>query len=153
MEQSNLQSLIYETDQAIQAGQAAHAQAQQALSTLRSAKGWGVYDLIGGGLLSGLIKHSRMDKAEQEIAQLRRALDRFNRELHDVRVRCDATTELSAFWRIADLAWDGLIRAWTVLSKISTAKARVEQTDAQLMQALDQLQQTRRRVLERMNRA
>lgn len=69
MEQSNLQSLIYETDQAIQAGQAAHVQAQQALSTLRSAKGWGVYDLLGGGLLSGLIKHSRMDKAEQEIAQ------------------------------------------------------------------------------------
>lgn len=91
MEQSNLQSLIYETDQAIQAGQAAHVQAQQALSTLRSAKGWGVYDLLGGGLLSGLIKHSRMDKAEQEIAQLRRALDRFNRELRDVRVRCDAS--------------------------------------------------------------
>lgn len=66
MEQSNLQSLIYETDQAIQAGQAAHVQAQQALSTLRSAKGWGVYDLLGGGLLSGLIKHSRMDKAERK---------------------------------------------------------------------------------------
>ena len=73
--------------------------------------------------------------------------------LKDVRVQCSASAELSAFWRIADLAWDGLISDWTVLSKISTAKARVEQTDAQLMQALDQLQQTRRRVLERMNRA
>ena len=130
MEQSNLQSLIYETDQAIQAGQAAHVQAQQALSTLRSAKGWGVYDLLGGGLLSGLIKHSRMDKAEQEIAQLRRALDRFNRELRDVRVRCDATTELSAFWRVTDIVWDNLFSDWTALSQISEAKEQVERTDA-----------------------
>lgn len=142
MEQSNLQSLIYETDQAIQAGQAAHAQAQQALSTLRSAKGWGVYDLIGG-LLSGLIKHSRMDKAEQEIAQLRRALDRFNRELHDVRVRCDATTELSAFWRVTDIVWDNLFSDWTALSQISEAKEQVERTDARILDILRQLQSVR----------
>lgn len=143
MEQSNLQSLIYETDQAIQAGQAAHAQAQHALSTLRSAKGWGVYDLLGGGLLSGLIKHSRMDKAEQEIAQLRRALDRFNRELHDVRVRCDATTELSAFWRVTDIVWDNFFSDWTALSQISEAKEQVERTDARILDILRQLQSVR----------
>ena len=141
MEQSNLQSLIYETDQAIQAGQAAHVQAQQALSTLRSAKGWGVYDLLGGGLLSGL--HSRMDKAEQEIAQLRRALDRFNRELRDVRVRCDATTELSAFWRVTDIVWDNLFSDWTALSQISEAKEQVERTDARILDILRQLQSVR----------
>lgn len=141
MEQSNLQSLIYETDQAIQAGQAAHAQAQQALSTLRSAKGWGVYDLLGGGLLSGLIKHSRMDKAEQEIAQLRRALDRFNRELHDV--RCDATTELSAFWRVTDIVWDNFFSDWTALNQISEAKEQVERTDARILDILRQLQSVR----------
>ena len=135
MEQSNLQSLIYETDQAIQAGQAAHVQAQQALSTLRSAKGWGVYDLLGGGLLSGLIKHSRMDKAEQEIAQLR--------ELHDVRVRCDATTELSAFWRVTDIVWDNLFSDWTALSQISEAKEQVERTDARILDILRQLQSVR----------
>ena len=132
MEQSNLQSLIYETDQAIQAGQAAHAQAQQALSTLRSAKGWGVYDLLGGGLLSGLIKHSRMDKAEQEIAQLRRALDRFNRELRDVRVRC-----------VTDIVWDNLFSDWTALSQISEAKEQVERTDARILDILRQLQSVR----------
>jgi hypothetical protein len=150
---SNDASLLRETEEAIRAGQEAHSQAQNVLDTLRSAKGWGVYDLLGGGMLSGLIKHSRMDKAQQQMEDFRRALERFNRELKDVRVQCSASAELSAFWRIADLAWDGLISDWTVLSKISTAKARVEQTDAQLMQALDQLQQTRRRVLERMNRA
>lgn len=146
-------SLLRETEEAIHAGQEAHRLAQQVLDTLRSARGWGVYDLLGGGMISGLIKHSRMDKAQRQLEDFRRALERFNRELKDVRVQCSASAELSDFWRVADLMWDGLISDWTVLSKISDARARVEQTDAQLMQALDQLQQTRRRVLERMNRA
>ena len=150
---SDYASLLRETEEAIGAGQEAHRQAQQVLDSLRSARGWGIYDLLGGGMISGLIKHSRMDRAQQQLESLRQALERFNRELKDMQVQCSASAELSAFWRIADLAWDGLISDWTVLSKISTAKARVEQTDAQLMQALDQLQQTRRRVLERMNRA
>ena len=140
---SNDASLLRETEEAIQAGQEAHRQAQQVLDTLRSAKGWGVYDLLGGGLLSGLIKHSRMDKAEQEIAQLRRALDRFNRELRDVRVRCDATTELSAFWRVTDIVWDNLFSDWTALSQISEAKEQVERTDARILDILRQLQSVR----------
>ena len=143
MEQSNLQSLIYETDQAIQAGQAAHVQAQQALSTLRSAKGWGVYDLLGGGLLSGLIKHSRMDKAEQEIAQLAVKAIQRAAKLRDVRVRCDATTELSAFWRVTDIVWDNLFSDWTALSQISEAKEQVERTDARILDILRQLQSVR----------
>ena len=109
--------------------------------------------LLGGGMLSGLMKHSRMDRAQQQLAELGRALERFNRELKDVRVQCSASAELSGFWRVADLVWDGFISDWTVLSKISDAKERVERTDEQLMQALDQLQQTRRRVLEQINQA
>lgn len=150
---SNEASLLRETEEALRAGQEAHRQAQQVLDTLRRAKGWGVYDLLGGGMISGLIKHSRMDKAQRQLEDFRRALERFSRELKDVSVRCSASAELSAFWRIADLAWDGLISDWTVLSRISDAKAQVEQTDTQLLQVLDRLQQTRRRVLEQMNQA
>lgn len=39
MEQENLQSLLREPDQAIAAGETAHRQARQVLSTLRSAAG------------------------------------------------------------------------------------------------------------------
>ncbi len=31
-------------------------------------QGWGVYDLLGGGMLSGLMKHSRMDRVQQQLA-------------------------------------------------------------------------------------
>ena len=145
---SDYASLLRETEEAIGAGQEAHRQAQQVLDSLRSARGWGKYDLLGGGMLSGLMKHSRMDRAQQQLESLRQALERFNRELKDMQVQCSASAELSGFWRVADLAWDGLISDWTVLSKISDAKERVERTDEQLMQVMDRLQQTRRRILE-----
>ena len=134
---SDYASLLRETEEAIGAGQEAHRQAQQVLDSLRSARGWGIYDLLGGGMLSGLMKHSRMDRAQQQLADLGRALERFNRELKDVRVQCSASAELSGFWRVADLVWDGFISDWTVLSKISDAKERVERTDEQLMHAAD----------------
>lgn len=148
---SDYASLLRETEEAIGAGQEAHRQAQQVLDSLRSARGWGIYDLLGGGMLSGLMKHSRMDRAQQQLESLRQALERFNRELKDMQVQCSASAELSGFWRVADLAWDGLISDWTVLSRISDARTRVEQTDAQILQALDRLQQMRRRILEQMN--
>lgn len=150
---SDYASLLRETEEAIGAGQEAHRQAQQVLDTLRSAKGWGVYDLLGGGMISGLIKHSRMDRAQQQLESLRQALERFNRELKDMQVQCSASAELSGFWRVADLVWDGFISDWTVLSRISDARTRVEQTDAQILQALDRLQQMRRRVMEQMHQA
>ena len=150
---SDYASLLRETEEAIGAGQEAHRQAQQVLDSLRSARGWGIYDLLGGGMLSGLMKHSRMDRAQQQLESLRQALERFNRELKDMQVQCSASAELSGFWRVADLVWDGLISDWTVLSRISAARTRVEQTDAQILQALDRLQQMRRRVMEQMHQA
>ena len=41
--------------------------------------------------------------------ELRRALERFNRELKDVRVQCSASAELSAFWRAYAACVDGFL--------------------------------------------
>ena len=146
------EKLLTEINEAIEAGQDAQMRLRRIQETLRSAKGWGIYDLLGGGLISGMMKRIRMEKAQQQIEELRGSLERFNSELKDVQVQCSASAELSGFWRVADLVWDGFISDWTVLSKISDAKERVERTDEQLMQVMDRLQQTRRRILEQMNR-
>ena len=36
------------------------------LSSLESAEGWGTWDLLGGGLISDLAKHSHIDDAKVE---------------------------------------------------------------------------------------
>ena len=148
---SDYASLLRETEEAIGAGQEAHRQAQQVLDSLRSARGWGIYDLLGPVHAGVLHQPGQHPAAQQQLESLRQALERFNRELKDMQVQCSASAELSGFWRVADLVWDGFISDWTVLSKISDAKERVERTDEQLMQVMDRLQQTRRRILEQMN--
>ncbi len=40
---------------------------KKARKCIASASGWGLFDTLGGGFISGAIKHSKMGKAEREI--------------------------------------------------------------------------------------
>ena len=70
-----------EIQEAIAAGQSAHAAAEQVLSCLNSAQDWGTWDMLGGGLLTDLIKYEHLDSAQQQIGQLQSALRRFKPNL------------------------------------------------------------------------
>ncbi len=59
------EKLLTEINEAIEAGQDAQMRLRRIQETLRSAKGWGIYDLLGGGLISGMMKRIRMEKAQQ----------------------------------------------------------------------------------------
>lgn len=52
-----------ELQEAIAAGDAVLKELAQVIASLKSASNWGVWDLLGGGLLAGLVKHSRLDDA------------------------------------------------------------------------------------------
>ena len=43
---------------------------------LESAGNWGIFDMIGGGMFSSMIKHSKIDKANAEMEQARYDLER-----------------------------------------------------------------------------
>ena len=44
------------------------------ISDLDSAQGWGTWDVIGGGLLTDLMKYSRLDDAQASMERLQSAL-------------------------------------------------------------------------------
>ena len=46
---------------AVLAGEAALDSLRSAREKLESVKNWGVFDMLGGGMVSSFIKHSRMD--------------------------------------------------------------------------------------------
>ena len=143
---SDYASLLRETEEAIGAGQEAHRQAQQVLDSLRSARGWGIYDLLGGGMLSGLMKHSRMDRAQQQLESLRQALERFNRELKDMQVQCSASAELSEWLNITDLVFDDPLSDWLSLSKIKDAKSEIDRTAEEVTALLAKLEGSREKL-------
>ena len=140
------EKLLTEINEAIKAGQDAQMRLRRIQETLRSAKGWGIYDLLGGGLISGMMKRIRMEKAQQQIEELRGSLERFNRELKDVRVQCNTSAELSAWLSITDLVLDDPLSDWLSLSEIKDAKAEIDRTEKEVTALLARLESSREKL-------
>lgn len=128
-----------EIKEAISAGSCALNTANSVLDSLNSAKGWGTWDLVGGGLVSDVIKHDHLDKAQNKIQQLQRELSRFKTELADVTIQSDIQIGIEGFLRFADYFFDGLFVDWLVLDKISESKSSVESTKSQIESVLNRL--------------
>ena len=140
------EKLLTEINEAIEAGRDAQMRLHRIQETLRSAKGWGIYDLLGGGLISGMMKRIRMEKAQQQIDELRGSLERFNSELKDVQVQCSASAELSEWLNITDLVFEDPLSDWLSLSKIKDAKAEIDRTAEEVTALLAKLEGSREKL-------
>lgn len=115
-----------EIREAVQAGERALGSLQEAKKKLDSAKSWGIVDLLGGGLIASMIKHSQMDDAGRYMEDAKRDLRIFQRELQDVQVPMDLRMEIGSFLTFADFFFDGLVADYMVQKKIAEAKEQVE---------------------------
>ncbi len=140
------EKLLTEINEAMEAGRDAQMRLRRIQETLRNAKGWGIYDLLGGGLISGMMKRIRMEKAQQQIEELRGSLERFNSELKDVQVQCSASAELSEWLNITDLVFDDPLSDWLSLSKIKDAKVEIDRTAEEVTALLARLEGSREKL-------
>ena len=136
-----LESQERELREACAAGQAALTTADEILESLGSAEGWGTWDLIGGGLISDLAKHSHLDEAQASVERLQSQMRTFKTELADVTISADFQVNIDGFLRFADYVFDGIFADWAVLDRINQAQAQVESTRAQICAVLDRLRQ------------
>ena len=136
-----LESQERELREASAAGQSALATADEILESLSSAEGWGTWDLVGGGLIADLAKHSRLDEAQAAVEYLQSQLRAFRTELADVTISADFQVNIDGFLRVADYIFDGIFADWAVLDRINQAQAQVEDTRAQICAVLDRLGQ------------
>lgn len=115
-----------ERAEAIAAGKRARNSLANALKALDSARSWGIWDMLGGGLIASLAKHSKMDKASGYIEEAKRDLRAFSNELDDIHtyVNIDLTTD--DFWGFADWFWDGLWSDWVMQDRINEAREQVQ---------------------------
>jgi len=74
---------LNEIKEAISAGREVVNCLDNALNSLDSAEGWGVWDMLGGGLISNIAKHSNIDDAKCEVERTQTLLRRFKTELSD----------------------------------------------------------------------
>lgn len=114
-----------EIQEAIAAGETALRSLREAENFLNSSLNWGFVDLIGGGLFTDLMKHSKMNKASSCMERAKTNLRIFQRELRDVSAVVDFRIDIGGFLTFADFFFDGIIADYLVQSKLKDAKAQV----------------------------
>lgn len=128
-----------EVNEAIQAANQALRSLQQAKESLNSAGNWGILDMLGGGLISTFVKHSKMEDAERLVQQARSDLKRLQKELMDVDTVAEFHIETGDFLSFADYFFDGLIADWLVQSRINEAKRQVDSAIQKVEEVLRRL--------------
>lgn len=146
---ADARSVLAETAEAIDAAdQAAHA-LDRVAARLDSARQWGTFDLLGGGMFATWAKHSEIDEARREAHGAQSALDRLGRELADVgpeESRTAIVVDLDEFARFADLFLDGLIFDWMVQERITKARESVAAVSDRVRSVRGRLAKNRREI-------
>jgi len=136
---NNSKNTLKEIKEAISAGRNVISSLENAMSSLDSAGGWGVWDMLGGGLISDLAKHSHIDNAKYEAEQAQKLLRRFRSELADIRISDNIHIETGGFAKFADFFFDGLIADWFMQSKIQNSHESVSRVRSQVQSVLNKL--------------
>lgn len=114
-----------EKREAIDAGNRALRSLRDAQNNLDSAKNWGIWDMIGGGFISTMVKQSKMNEAKRNMDQARYDLENFSKELKDVNIACHLDIETGDFLSFADYFFDNFFVDWMVQDRINQASDQV----------------------------
>lgn len=138
-ELANLNSELKEITEAMAAGENVLPDLDQAIESLGSAENWGLWDMLGGGFISGMIKHSHVDDARESVNNAQKKISRFKRELADVQKESEIQIDIGELATFADFFFDGLITDWVVQSKIEDSLAQANYAKNIITQVIENL--------------
>ncbi|MDO5411706.1 MAG: hypothetical protein Q4F21_14885 [Lachnospiraceae bacterium] len=130
-----------EIDEAIVAGRSAVQALNRAESALEGARSFGLWDMFGGGFISGMMKHSKMNDAQYELENAQRELARFKKELSDVQMTGTINIRFDGLVKFVDLFCDNVLVDMMVQSKIKDMLNHLRDTRAQVEQTIRRLEQ------------
>lgn len=94
---------------------------------LRNAKGWGIFDMIGGGLISSLIKRSRIQETNALLGDVERSLAVLSKELKDVSYTSPTGASESFGAMMLDIAFDNIFTDIFVQSELNQIGRQLSQ--------------------------
>ena len=113
-------SEVYE---AIDAANEALNNLYAAKEMLSSARNWGLFDMLGGGMISTFIKRKKMANAQKLMDNAKQSLENFKDELDDV---FELNLKMDDFISFADIFFDGwLFGDWMVQGRINEAMDKI----------------------------
>lgn len=140
-QQVETNEVLVEYEEAIVAGQSARTAISKTLKHLGSAKGWSTYDtFFGGGLIATALKHDAIDTSERKMHELQSALERFSRELTDVKgVVSGLHIERGSLVQFADYFLDDIFSEWTMHGRITDSLDKVNGLDREITNLIEKM--------------
>jgi len=93
----------------------------QAERQLSSARNWGFLDVLGGGLITDLIKHSKLNNAKLSMERVNYLLQELKRVLGGISMPSDYSMNVGGFETFADFFFDSGIVDVYMTAKIMSS--------------------------------
>lgn len=129
-----------ELEEAITAGTAALRVASEVVRSLNHVEGLGLFDRLGGGFLMDMAKQEVLDDAQKNVEQLQIQLQRFNKELADVKYRANMNASVGRLLKFTDSYFENLVTVETPVERLKESARQVDETRDLLLGLLRQLQ-------------
>lgn len=123
---------------AIRAANDALAHLERAADLLDDASRWGVVDMLGGSFATTLLKHRKIDDAQDEVDAAKRALQLFVGQIDGIE-GVGLNVELGGVLQFFDLFCDNVINDLFAQRRIKDSQCRVDEAIREVRHVRDQL--------------
>ena len=122
-----MSNIAYENEifEAITAADEALEKLYEAKNSLTSARNWGIFDMVGGGLVATAIKRKKMSNAQKIMNNAKQALEKFEDEIDDIDDIIELNFDMSDFVSFADYFFDGFFSDFVVQNRINEANSKL----------------------------
>ena len=101
---------------------------------LKSARNWGVLDLLGGGVIIDAVKHYKLGSARNIMDEVSALLQRLQQVLGSMEIPVDYRMRIGGFATFADFFFDGFLADAYMTSKIFSSLDQVRRLKARLQE-------------------
>ncbi|OON98760.1 MAG: hypothetical protein ATN35_00685 [Epulopiscium sp. Nele67-Bin004] len=138
MEQ-NFKPQLEEVKQAISAGEKSLSLAHNLEDKLKSAKNWGFSDILGGGMLSGVVKHNKLEDAQIIANELQSQLKLFNSQSAGITIDENIEVSIDDLTKTIDIWWNDVFTNVSVYNKTKKYLDKVRELQTNIKHALERL--------------
>lgn len=134
---------ITQVNQALNLTNQLIAELDQAERQLSSARNWGFLDVLGGGLIVDLIKHSKLNNAKSSMDRVNYLLQELRRVLGGISMAGDYSMNVGGFETFADFFFDSGIVDVYMTAKIMSSLNEVRNLKNRCYELRDKLNNIR----------
>lgn len=131
-----------ELQEALDAGRDVHVQVKNALHALDSAENWGVVDMMGGGMMTTMMKRDRMNQAKTAMTEIEYLLRKFRAELSDIAgADTVGADKFGTEWSMMDYLFDGFLIDYLVQQEITESLSNMRRLEKEIEHVCESIQQ------------